>query len=265
MVLADVFPDPLDETVGVAAGGAGHGSTVGVVTDVTDYESVVPASRTRPRRLRRRPPALQQRRRRRRGRGPHLGPHAERLGVGDWPSTCGVSSTASRPSCPGCSRPASRATSSTPRRATAASRRSRRRRSTPRRRPRSPPCRRCCRRSCARPGARSSASVLFPGPKVLRTGLFESWRNRPDRWANADPPADAYTTIESFERAMKDAGSTSTTRRSRSVAGPGRRRGPRRPVLDPPGQRANRRPGTRPCRVDAAPLDAHLPRGPPMN
>src|SRR5437588_1157556 len=28
-------------------------------------------------------------------------------------------------------------------------------------------------------GAKVGASVLFPGPHMLRTGLFESWRNRP--------------------------------------------------------------------------------------
>jgi NAD(P)-dependent dehydrogenase (short-subunit alcohol dehydrogenase family) len=55
-------------------------------------------------------------------------------------------------------------------------------------------------------GASVSASVLFPGPHVLRTGLFESWRNRPPEYANPGPPAKAPTTIESFERAMKEAG-----------------------------------------------------------
>ena len=29
-----------------------------------------------------------------------------------------------------------------------------------------------------------SASVLFPGPHMLRTGLFESWRSRPDEFAS---------------------------------------------------------------------------------
>jgi NAD(P)-dependent dehydrogenase (short-subunit alcohol dehydrogenase family) len=54
--------------------------------------------------------------------------------------------------------------------------------------------------------ARVSASVLFPGPHVLRTGLFSSWRNRPAKYANPNPPSRPPTTIESFEKAMKDAG-----------------------------------------------------------
>jgi NAD(P)-dependent dehydrogenase (short-subunit alcohol dehydrogenase family) len=55
-------------------------------------------------------------------------------------------------------------------------------------------------------GATVSASVLFPGPNVLRTGLFTSWRNRPAEYANPDPPSKPPTTIESFEKAMADAG-----------------------------------------------------------
>ncbi|MEY2451010.1 MAG: hypothetical protein QOD92_584 [Acidimicrobiaceae bacterium] len=51
-----------------------------------------------------------------------------------------------------------------------------------------------------------SASVLFPGPNVLRTGLFTSWRNRPAHYANSRPPSKPPTTIESFEKAMADAG-----------------------------------------------------------
>jgi NAD(P)-dependent dehydrogenase (short-subunit alcohol dehydrogenase family) len=54
-------------------------------------------------------------------------------------------------------------------------------------------------------GAAVSASVLFPGPNVLRTGLFSSWRNRPAHLAPV--PADRpRTTIESFEAAMAAAG-----------------------------------------------------------
>jgi short-subunit dehydrogenase len=55
-------------------------------------------------------------------------------------------------------------------------------------------------------GANVSASVLFPGPNVLRTGLFTSWRNRPAKYANPNPPSKPPTTIESFEKAMADAG-----------------------------------------------------------
>lgn len=57
-------------------------------------------------------------------------------------------------------------------------------------------------------GARIGASVLFPGPKMLRTGLFSSWRNRPAALANATPRQTPPTTIESFERRMADAGVT---------------------------------------------------------
>ena len=32
------------------------------------------------------------------------------------------------------------------------------------------------------------ASVLFPGPHMLRTGLFESWRSRTDEFAKQRPP-----------------------------------------------------------------------------
>ena len=54
--------------------------------------------------------------------------------------------------------------------------------------------------------AKVSASVLFPGPSVLRTGLFTSWRNRPERYANAGAPARPPTTIDSFERTLADRG-----------------------------------------------------------
>jgi NAD(P)-dependent dehydrogenase (short-subunit alcohol dehydrogenase family) len=50
------------------------------------------------------------------------------------------------------------------------------------------------------------ASVLFPGPKVLRTGLLESSSKRPERWANEVPRQTPYTTIESFEARMRAAG-----------------------------------------------------------
>ena len=55
-------------------------------------------------------------------------------------------------------------------------------------------------------GDRIGASVLFPGPKMLRTGLFESWRNRRPELANPTPRRTPPTTIESFEKRMADAG-----------------------------------------------------------
>jgi len=55
-------------------------------------------------------------------------------------------------------------------------------------------------------GSRIGVSVLFPGPKVLRTGLLESSSKRPERWANDTPRSTPYTTIESFEARLRAAG-----------------------------------------------------------
>lgn len=55
-------------------------------------------------------------------------------------------------------------------------------------------------------GARIGASVLFPGPHMLRTGLFESWRSRTDEFAKQKPRRTPYTTIEDLEAQMKAAG-----------------------------------------------------------
>lgn len=55
-------------------------------------------------------------------------------------------------------------------------------------------------------GARVHASVLFPGPHMLRTGLFESWRTRPERFAKQRPRQQPYTTVEMLEEQMKSAG-----------------------------------------------------------
>ena len=55
-------------------------------------------------------------------------------------------------------------------------------------------------------GAKVSVSVLFPGPHMLRTGLFESWRTRPDRFAKERPRQTPYTTVEALEAQMKAAG-----------------------------------------------------------
>ena len=49
-------------------------------------------------------------------------------------------------------------------------------------------------------------SVLFPGPNILRTGLFESWRSRTDEFAKQRPRKTPYTTIEQLEVQMKAAG-----------------------------------------------------------
>ena len=51
-----------------------------------------------------------------------------------------------------------------------------------------------------------SASVLFPGPHMLRTGLFESWRSRPDEFAKQRPRKTPYMTYDEMEQMMKAAG-----------------------------------------------------------
>jgi NAD(P)-dependent dehydrogenase (short-subunit alcohol dehydrogenase family) len=55
-------------------------------------------------------------------------------------------------------------------------------------------------------GTPVGASVLFPGPHMLRTGLFESWRYRPVEFAKERPRATPYITIEDLEQQMKAAG-----------------------------------------------------------
>jgi NAD(P)-dependent dehydrogenase (short-subunit alcohol dehydrogenase family) len=57
-------------------------------------------------------------------------------------------------------------------------------------------------------GAPIGASVLFPGPHMLRTGLFESWRSRTDEFAKERPRKTPYTTVEMLEEQMKAAGVT---------------------------------------------------------
>ena len=48
-------------------------------------------------------------------------------------------------------------------------------------------------------GAAVGASVLFPGPHMLRTGLFTSWRNRPADLAKERPRVTPYPTVEDIE------------------------------------------------------------------
>lgn len=55
-------------------------------------------------------------------------------------------------------------------------------------------------------GAPIGASVLFPGPNMLRTGIFTSWRNRPAELAKQRPRATPYATIEDIEAQMRAAG-----------------------------------------------------------
>jgi NAD(P)-dependent dehydrogenase (short-subunit alcohol dehydrogenase family) len=51
-----------------------------------------------------------------------------------------------------------------------------------------------------------SASLLFPGPHMLRTGLFESWRTRPESFAKARPRATPYVSYDAIEAQMEAAG-----------------------------------------------------------
>ncbi|MDV9176373.1 SDR family NAD(P)-dependent oxidoreductase [Streptomyces sp. W16] len=54
--------------------------------------------------------------------------------------------------------------------------------------------------------ARVGASALFPGPHMLRTGLWESHRNRPDRYAKERPRRTPYRSLDQWETAMREAG-----------------------------------------------------------
>ncbi|WP_055491567.1 SDR family NAD(P)-dependent oxidoreductase [Streptomyces sp. TP-A0356] len=54
--------------------------------------------------------------------------------------------------------------------------------------------------------ARVGASVLFPGPHMLRTGLWESHRNRPGRYAKQKPRRTPYRSLAQWEAAMRAAG-----------------------------------------------------------
>lgn len=55
-------------------------------------------------------------------------------------------------------------------------------------------------------GSKVTAAVLFPGPHMLRTGLFESWRTRPAEFAKERPRQTPYTTVEMLEEQMRAAG-----------------------------------------------------------
>ena len=55
-------------------------------------------------------------------------------------------------------------------------------------------------------GSAVGASVLFPGPHMLRTGLWESHRNRPERYAKERPRRTPYRSLDQWESAMRAAG-----------------------------------------------------------
>lgn len=55
-------------------------------------------------------------------------------------------------------------------------------------------------------GAPIGASVLFPGPHMLRTGLWTSYRNRPAAYAPERPRSTPHRSLDQYEEAMKAAG-----------------------------------------------------------
>jgi NAD(P)-dependent dehydrogenase (short-subunit alcohol dehydrogenase family) len=50
------------------------------------------------------------------------------------------------------------------------------------------------------------ASLLFPGPHMLRTGLFDAWRTRPAELAKEKPRSRDPVTLEEYEALMRQAG-----------------------------------------------------------
>ena len=164
----------------------------GVVTDVTDWDSVERAARRDPRGLRRGPRRVQQRRHRRRCRGRDVGARAQRLEMGDRASTRvgvvhGINAFVPVMLAQGDEGHVVNTSSgnggvsplpSTPQYAVTKAAVV-----THQRMPVRPAA-----RGRRRPDRRS---VLFPGPHMLRTGLFESWRVAYRRVRQGTPTPDA--------------------------------------------------------------------------
>jgi NAD(P)-dependent dehydrogenase (short-subunit alcohol dehydrogenase family) len=55
-------------------------------------------------------------------------------------------------------------------------------------------------------GTNVGVSLLFPGPHMLRTGLFDAWRTRPPALAKEKPRSRDPVTIEEYEALMRQAG-----------------------------------------------------------
>jgi NAD(P)-dependent dehydrogenase (short-subunit alcohol dehydrogenase family) len=55
-------------------------------------------------------------------------------------------------------------------------------------------------------GSVIGASLLFPGPHMLRTGLFDAWRTRPAELAKEKPRTRDPVTLEEYEQLMRQAG-----------------------------------------------------------
>jgi NAD(P)-dependent dehydrogenase (short-subunit alcohol dehydrogenase family) len=55
-------------------------------------------------------------------------------------------------------------------------------------------------------GSVIGASLLFPGPHMLRTGLFDAWRTRPPELAKEKPRSRDPVSLEEYEELMRQAG-----------------------------------------------------------
>ena len=73
-------------------------------------------------------------------------------------------------------------------------------------------------------GSAVGASVLFPGPNMLRTGIFSSWRVRPPELAKERPRQTPYPTIEDIEGQMACGRHRGPLHRAGRGRGPGRAR-----------------------------------------
>ena len=107
-------------------------------------------------------------------------------------------------------------------------------------------------------GARVGASVLFPGPHMLRTGLFESWRNRPPERANATPGRRRPPPSTRSRSAWPTPGIEVTYTPVEEVADRVADAVRRRHVLDPAAVRQHGREDQRPGAVDARPRQPDL-------
>ena len=211
------------------------------------------AARRGARRARRGPRRVQQRGRRRRRRRSDVGPHAQRLAlgprgerVGGHPRHQGVRAGDAR-------RRRARPRRQHQRRATAASPRCRARRSTrsPSRRSSRSPSRST--RSCSRWARRIGASVLFPGPERAAHRPVHLVAQPARRVRQPAASRRRTGSIETFEKTLADARRRPRLHAGRGGRRPGRRRRPRRHVLDPPAERAQRRADHRAGAVDARP------------
>ena len=108
-------------------------------------------------------------------------------------------------------------------------------------------------------GSVVGASVLFPGPNMLRTGIFSSWRVRPAELAKERPRQTPYPTIEDIEGQMAAAGIEVHYTEPAEVADQVVRGRTVRGLLDHGPERFDRRPDPRPGRRS----DARPHRTPP--